>query len=64
MSYTKVLKVIVEVYSSVDLEFPENEIVIVWLKDANVPYLQSWYLLLTVVTSILPPLHSPPAAGV
>ena len=53
MSYTKVLKVIVEVYSSVDLEFPENEIVIVWLKDANVPYLQSWHLLLTVVTSLV-----------
>ena len=53
MSYTKVLKVIVEVYSSVDLEYPENEIVIVWLKDANVPYLQSWHLLLTVVTSLV-----------
>jgi hypothetical protein len=53
MSYTKVLKIIIEVYSSTDLDFPENETVTVWLKDANVPYLQSKHLLLTVITTLV-----------
>ena len=53
MSYTKVLKIIVEVYSSVRLEYPNNETVSVWLKDANVPYLQSKHLLLTVVVTLI-----------
>ena len=52
MSYTKVLKNIIEVYSSVDLEFPGYRKP-VWLKDANVPYLQSRHFLLTVVTSLV-----------
>lgn len=46
MSYTKALKVIIEVYSSVDLDYPGNKTLTVWLKDANVPYLRSWHLLL------------------
>jgi predicted outer membrane repeat protein len=53
MSYTKVLKIIIEVYSSVDLEYPNNKTVTVWLKDANVPYLQSWHLFLTVMTTLI-----------
>ena len=53
MSYTKVLKIIIEVYSSVKLDYPGNVTVTVWLKDANVPYLQSNHLLLTVVTSLV-----------
>ena len=53
MSYTKILKIIIEVYSSVELEYPDNETVTVWLKDANIPYLESWHLLLTIVTSIV-----------
>lgn len=53
LSYTKILKIIIEVYSSVSLEYPDNRTVTVWLKDANVPYLQSWHLLLTVVTSLV-----------
>ena len=53
MSYTKILKIIVEVYSSVHLEYPNNETVSVWLKDANVPYLQSKHLLLTVVVTLI-----------
>ena len=53
MSYTKILKIIVEVYSSVHLEYPNDKTVSVWLKDANVPYLQSKHLLLTVVVTLI-----------
>ena len=53
MSYTKILKIIIEVYSSVELEYPDNETVTVWLKDANIPYLESWHLFLTAVISIV-----------
>ena len=53
MSYTKILKIIIDVYSSAQLEYPENKLVTVWLKDGNVPYLQSWHLLLTIVTSLV-----------
>ena len=53
MSYTKILKIIIDVYSSAQLEYPDNKTVTVWLKDGNVPYLQSWHLLLTVVTSLV-----------
>ncbi len=52
MSYTKILKIIVEVYSSVDLDYPNGNRVTVWLKDANTPYLQSKHLFLTVFTSL------------
>ena len=53
MSYTKLLKIIIEVYSSVDLEYPDNKTVTVWLKDANVPYLQTRHLALTAVTTLV-----------
>ena len=53
MSYTKILRVIIEVYASVDLEYPNNQKSTVWFKDANVPYLQTNHLLLTIVTSII-----------
>ena len=53
MSYTKLLKIIIEVYSSVDLEYPGNKTVTVWLKDANVPYLQTRHLALTAVTTLV-----------
>ena len=53
MSYAKILKVIIEVYSSVELDYPDNKTVTVWLKDANVPYLKSWHLFLTVATSLI-----------
>ena len=53
MSYTKILKIIVEVYSSVHLEYPNDKTVSVWLKDANVPYLQSKHLLLTMVVTLI-----------
>ena len=51
MSYTKILKIIIDVYSFAKLEYPGNKIVTVWLIDGNMPYLNSWHLLLTVVTS-------------
>lgn len=47
------VKIIIEVYSFADLDYPGNETVTVWLKDANVPYLESWHLLLTVVTTLV-----------
>ena len=53
MSYTKILKIIIDVFSYVKLDYPDNEQVTVWLKDANEPYLQSRHLLLTVVTCLV-----------
>lgn len=53
MSYTKILRIVIEVYSSVDLDYPGNKKVTVWLKDANVPYLRAQHLLLTVITSLV-----------
>ena len=50
MSYTKILKIIIEVFSSVKLEYPSGQRVTVWLKDA---YLQERHLLLTVVTTVV-----------
>ena len=53
MSYTKILRVIIDVYSSADLDYPEGKTVRVWLKDGNIPYLKSTHLLLAVVTSLV-----------
>ena len=53
MSYTKILRVIIDVYSFVELDYPHNKTVTVWLRDGNVPYLQSWHLALTAVTSLV-----------
>ena len=53
MSYTKILKIIIEVYSYENLDYPNNKTVSVWLKDANMPYLESKHLFLTVVTSLV-----------
>ncbi len=47
MSYTKILKIIIEVYSTAEVDYP-NKTVSVWLKDANVPYLQSKHLVLAM----------------
>ena len=52
MSYTKILKIIIEVYSSAELDYPYKKDT-VWLKDANVSYLQSRHLVLTLVTSLV-----------
>ncbi len=51
MSYAKVLKSIIEIYSSVKLDYPMNKMA-VWLKDANVPYLVSRHLVLAVVATL------------
>ena len=53
MSYTKILKIIIDVYSYENFEYPDNKTVPVWLKDANMPYLESKHLFLTVVTSLV-----------
>ena len=53
MSYTKILKIIIEVYSSAQLEYPDNKTVTVWLKDGNIPYARSLHFLLIVVTSLI-----------
>ena len=53
MSYTKILKIIIEVYSYENLDYPDNRTVPVWFKDANVPYVKSKHLFLTVVTSLV-----------
>ena len=45
MSYMKILKNIIEIYSSVQLEYPTTKVT-VWLKDATVPYLEPRHLIL------------------
>ena len=51
MSYTKILKNLIDIHSAVHLEYP-NTTVIVWFKDAKVPYLESKHLVLAVLSSI------------
>ena len=53
MSYTKVLKIIIETFSSVKLDYPGGRLVTVWLKDASVPFLRSKHLALSVVISLV-----------
>ena len=53
MSYTKILKIIIEAYSTVTLHYPRDRLVRVWLKDANVPYLKSKHLALTVAITLV-----------
>ena len=53
MSYNKVLKIMIDVYSSAPLDYPQHNTRLVWLKDANVPFFKSRHLLLTVVTSLV-----------
>ena len=53
MSYTKILQVVIAVFSSVSLEYPHGKRVRVWLKDANVAYLHSKHLFLAVITLVV-----------
>ena len=53
MSYAKILRILIDVYSSVDLDYPDNKTVTVWIKDGNIPYLKSKHLFLTVATSLI-----------
>ena len=53
MSYNKVLKIMIDVYSFTPLDFPQQNTRLVWLKDANVVFVGSEHLLLTVVTSLV-----------
>ena len=50
MSYNKVLKVIIDVYYFVNLEYPNEKYVRVWMKDGNLLYLDSKHLVLSVTT--------------
>ena len=55
MSYTstKIVKIIIEVYPFAKVDYPDNKTVTVWLKDANVLYMESKHLFLVIVTSIV-----------
>ena len=53
MSYNKVLKIMIDVYSFAPLYYPQHNTRLVWFKDANVPFLGSKHLPLTVVTSLV-----------
>ena len=53
MSYNKVLKIMIDVYSFAPLDYPQLNTRLVWLKDANVLFWGSKHLLLTVVTSLV-----------
>ena len=53
MSYNKVLKIMIDVYSFAPLDYPQHNTRLVWLKDGNVVFLGSGHLLLTVVTSLV-----------
>ena len=53
MSYNKILKVIIDVFSSVKLEYPDRKLVSFWLKDGNLHYLQSKHLHLSIFTFLV-----------
>ena len=53
MSYTKILKIIIDVYRFANLDYPEDEVITRWFKDANVHYLHTKHLALSVVTSLV-----------
>ena len=53
MSYNKVLKIMIDVYSFAPLDYPQQNTKLVWVKDGNVIFLGSRHLLLTVVTSLV-----------
>ena len=53
MSYAKILKIVIAVYSFTYLEYPHSMSVRVWINDANVPYLHPKHLVLVVVTSLV-----------
>ncbi len=53
MSYNKILKVIIDVFSSVSLSYPNEKKVTVWLKDGNLSYLHSKHLYLSIFTLLV-----------
>ena len=53
MSYNKVLKIMIDVYSFARLDYPQHNMRLAWFKDANVLFLGSGHLPLTVVTSLV-----------
>ena len=53
MSYNKILKVIIDVFSSVNLDYPNKRLVTVWLKDGNLSFMSSKHLYLSVFTLLV-----------
>lgn len=53
MSYNKILKVIIDVFSSVNLLYPNEMKVTVWLKDGNISFLYSKHLYLSIFTLLV-----------
>ena len=53
MSYNKLLKVIIDVFSSVSLSYPDYKFETVWLKDGNLLFLQSKHLTLSIITLLV-----------
>jgi hypothetical protein len=53
LSYAKILKIIIDVYSFANIDLPEGKEVMKWLKDANVEYLKAKHLFLAVFTSLI-----------
>ena len=52
MSYSRILQVIIDVYTFARLDYPDGK-KIAWLKDGNVPYLSLKHLLLVIFTSLV-----------
>ena len=53
MSYAKILKNLIQIFSYVNLEYPSNRVIVAWLKDANLPYLKGRHLILAFLASII-----------
>ena len=53
LSYTKLLRLVITVFSSTTITYPNGYIRAVWLYDGNVDFLQGKHLLLFIVTLLL-----------
>ena len=53
LSYTKLLRVIITVFSSTVIVYPDNFIIRVWLYDGNVEFLRGRHLVLFVLTLLM-----------
>ena len=53
MSYNKLLNIIIDVISPVNLSYPDDKSKTVWLKDGNLPFLQSKHLTLSIFTFLV-----------
>ena len=53
MSYTKILKLFIDVYSYANLSYPNNGTIKVWLKDGSMLYFCPWLIFLEVLASFV-----------